>query len=494
MQNLLTFTGYHDPYNNSNGAGEKTAGPILTVLANKSFQRVILFYTKSTLERSVATKEKINHHYPDIEVATVCLQIKDPTNHLGILRQLRIELKEHAPTSADSQYSISISSGTPHMHACWLLLVASGELTAKILQPQRPEHVKPGKSPVQEINLTAPDFPHVTTALKTQYDEPDTELIYRAANELNIIGDSPVFEKVLEEAYCLSQYDEHILLLGETGTGKEKITEFIHHLSKRSKRPLTIVNCGAIPENLAESVLFGHLKGSFSGATQNCEGKFKTADQGILFLDEIGELPPHIQTKLLRAIQQGEIDPIGSKRSTKVNVQVIAATNKDIITMIKGGEFREDLYQRFVTTLELPSLSERRDDIPLIAKSILDQWNKLHDKNYRFSTEAVTQMIRHTWPGNVRDLRNLVTRSAMFAKAETLSPTDLKFTTTPSVSLSLPELTDDFEMLPYLAEVKDQLIHRALDISNQNKAKAARLLGWTPQALSNHFTRKNQQT
>ena len=244
-----------------------------------------------------------------MKVEILEVPLKDPTNYLGILRQLRSHFKKLNVSHPDAEYSISVSSGTPHMHACWLLLAASGEIPATILQSTPPEFVPEGRSLVREIDIHQKDFPSITRPLDgPEFADDDDSSIITACRELGIVGEDPAFRRALHEAFVYSQYDDfHVLLLGETGSGKEHFAQFIHHLGPRASRPKITVNCSSIPENLVESQLFGHKKGSFTGATNDYEGKFKSADRGVLFLDEVGELPLAAQAKLLRVLDLGEI-------------------------------------------------------------------------------------------------------------------------------------------------------------------------------------------
>jgi transcriptional regulator with GAF, ATPase, and Fis domain len=234
-----------------------------------------------------------------------------------------------------------------------------------ILQSTPPEFVPEGRSLVKEIDIHQKDFPNITRPVDgPEPEEDDESSILAACHELGIVGEDPAFRKALHETFIYSQYDDfHVLLLGETGSGKEYFAKFIHHLGPRASRPMITVNCSSIPENLVESQLFGHKKGAFTGATTDHEGKFKSADRGILFLDEIGELPLPAQAKLLRVLlDQGEIEPVGSNKPIKVNVRVIAATHRNLREMVQAGTFRKDLYQRFGSSRlqRPPGLRSRR--------------------------------------------------------------------------------------------------------------------------------------
>lgn len=494
MEILLTFTGFHDPFAETALDGEQQAGPILTVVADRRFDRVYLFATPKLAERTRATKAAIEERHPGIEVEILETPLADPTNYLGILRQLRKHFRVISKRHPEADYSIAVSSGTPHMHASWILLAASGEIPAKILQSSPPQFVPEGKSPVKEIDVTQKDFPHITRPLKDVRESEDDEAqaIIDACREVGIVGEDPAFLKALRQAYIYAQYDDtNVLLLGETGSGKEYLARFIHHCSRRSSRHLVTVNCGSIPENLVESHLFGHRRGAFTGATSNSDGKFKSADGGVIFLDELGELPPTAQAKLLRVLEQGEIEPVGAARPEKVNVKVIAATNRQLRNMVGDGKFREDLYQRFGSTVSIPALRERRMDIPRLAIHLLDRWNATHQRQRRLTTEAIRALCGYPWPGNVRELANVIRESAMLTSGKVIRPDNLKFDQIHGSRqfTAMPEPEEGFEMTTYLEALKEKLIDRALEKAEHVQSHAARLLGVTPQAISQHLKR-----
>ncbi len=237
-----------------------------------------------------------------------------------------------------------------------------------------------------------------------------------------------------------------ILILGESGVGKEMIARAVHGCSERSGKPFVAVNCGALPANLVESILFGHEKGSFTGASDKHLGKFQEASGGTLFLDEIGELPLDMQVKLLRALQEGEIDPVGSKRSVKVDVRIVSATNRDLAERVKTGEFREDLYYRLnVFPIEAPSLRERREDIPALVEAFIRRFNVEEGKRIQGASPETLQMLSaHEWPGNVRQLENAVYRAIVLADAPFLQPHDF-----PAVSGLAPPISDEEPVAAY---------------------------------------------
>lgn len=494
MEILLSFTGFHDPFAETALDGDLQAGPILTVVAERIFSKVCLFQTPKLAERTEATKSAIEERQPGVEVEILEVPLADPTNYLGILRQLRKHFRAINKRHPEAHYSISVSSGTPHMHASWILLAASGEIPAKILQSSPPQFVPEGKSPVKEIDVTQKDFPQITRPLDDLRETEDDEAqsIIEACREVGIVGEDPAFLKALRQAYIYAQYDDtNVLLLGETGSGKEYLARFIHHCSQRSARHLVTVNCGSIPENLVESHLFGHRKGAFTGATANSDGKFKTADGGVIFLDELGELPLSAQAKLLRVLEQGEIEPVGAARPEKVNVKIVAATNRNLRAMVGEEKFREDLYQRFGSTVSIPSLRERRMDIPRLAVQLLDRWNATHRRQQRLTAEAIRALADYPWPGNVRELANVIREAAMLTTGKVIRPEDLKFDQFHGSRrfTAMPEPEEGFQMTGFFEELKEKLIDRALEKSDHVQSRAAKLLGVTPQAISQHLKR-----
>jgi DNA-binding NtrC family response regulator len=488
---LLTFTGFHDPFVASTVDDEMDSGPVLSVVNERAFNHVYLFCTPKLAERTEQTRDAILKRHSGTQVTILDVPLKDPTNYLGILRQLRGHFKKIRAAHSDASYSISVSSGTPHMHASWILLSASGEIPATILQSTPPEFVPEGKPRVKEIDLTPPDFPQITRPIREAKSETDeTEVISQACRELGIVGEDPAFTKALREAYVYSQYDDvHVLLLGETGSGKEYFSRFIHHFSSRNSKALITINCGSIPENLVESQLFGHKRGAFTGASSDQQGKFKAADGGIIFLDELGELPLSAQAKLLRVLEVGEIEPVGTNRPMKIDVKVIAATNRDLKAMVSEGTFREDLYQRFGTSINIPALRERRVDIAQLALHILENWNARHQKQRRITSDALVKLSQYSWPGNVRELRKVITQSAMLCAERVIRADDLRFDeyVVGSQALNLPEPEEGFSLIDFLDDAKNRLIERALEKSNHVQSRAARLLALTPQAVNQHL-------
>ena len=271
----------------------------------------------------------------------------------------------------------------------------------------------------------------VENALRTQADIRSAgsmpPVINSEEHKEGIVGSSEPMQQVFKIIGQVTSSDVTVMITGESGTGKELVARSIHRHSHRSSRPFVAVNCSAIPENLIESELFGHERGAFTGATAQRLGKFEVCDGGTIFLDEIGDMTPTTQTKILRVLQEGEIQRVGSSETLKVNVRVLAATNKNLEHLVRDKEFREDLYYRLnVVRLRLPPLRERVEDVPQIVDFFLQSLAKAKKtKARRVSPEALAILCRHNWPGNVRELENMIYRSAVIAQGDAILPKDL---------------------------------------------------------------------
>ncbi len=301
----------------------------------------------------------------------------------------------------------------------------------------------------------------------------------------NIVGASKKMRDVFDVALQVARRDSTVLLTGESGTGKELLAKAIHQNSLRASKPFITINCGAIPENLIESELFGHRKGSFTGALADHVGKVETANQGTVFLDEIGELPTNLQVRLLRVIQEREIDKIGFPRPVPVNVRIIAATNRDLRARIDDGQFREDLFYRLsVVAIELPPLRERRDDIPLLLQHFL----RKHCEHYKLSIpsltdDAVDLLTRYAWPGNVRELENVIERLVVLGQSNVIHSEQLPLevrqakSRVSTINLKLPDEGIDLE------EIEREIIVQALERHDWNQTRAARYLNLSRKTL-----------
>lgn len=300
------------------------------------------------------------------------------------------------------------------------------------------------------------------------------------ANEINrltgtkgIISASSVMKELLDTASRAANSEATVLITGESGTGKEVLARLIHQNSPRSNGPMVAVNCAAIPAGLLESELFGHVKGSFTGAIKDRKGHFQTASGGTLFLDEIGELATDIQVKLLRAIQEKEVQPVGSEIVKTLDIRIVAATNLNLQKRIATGEFREDLYYRLsVIPLFIPPLRERIEDIPALVKHFLKKFDAPRDVS--FSPKALDLLNKYHWPGNIREMQNIVERCIILRKQNVIEPEDLQLIDQKPAPSHLNPVIPDQGIA--LEDIEKSYIVKALEKANQNQSKAARLL------------------
>jgi two-component system, NtrC family, response regulator HydG len=296
----------------------------------------------------------------------------------------------------------------------------------------------------------------------------------RGAHPSGFIVESAAMERVLDVARRVAQVDSTVLLTGESGVGKERIAQFIHDESARAAGPFVAINCGAVPENLLESELFGHVRGSFTGATQDRVGLFEAANTGTLLLDEIGEVPPPMQVKLLRALQERQVRRVGENRNRTVNARVIAATNRNLVDEIRAARFRQDLYYRLrVVEIEVPPLRERREDILPLARSFVMEAAKRTDRTVNgFTPAAAHQLLRYLWPGNVRELENAMERAVVLTRRSRVDLEDLP----PEIGLLVPDAMSGTDVRP-LADVERDYIQSVLRAVGGNRAQAAAKLG-----------------
>jgi DNA-binding NtrC family response regulator len=300
-----------------------------------------------------------------------------------------------------------------------------------------------------------------------------------------IIGQSPALDALIRSARIAAATDVTILLNGETGTGKEILANAIQKSSPRANKPFITLNCAALPESLIESELFGHRKGSFTGATGNTQGLFQAADGGTLFLDEINSLPVSIQAKLLRFIESGECLAVGDTEPYTVDVRIIAATNSDLNQQIADGTFRRDLYYRLnIVPLNLPPLSQRNDDMELLIKHFMKRFEREHEiLSPLFSHNALKALKTYSWPGNIRELRNLCERLCILLSGKVIEPENLPLEfNTHNPGFSLPQFTLPPAGLD-LDNLEASLIQQALTLAKGNRSKSARLLGLTRDTL-----------
>jgi two-component system response regulator HydG len=328
----------------------------------------------------------------------------------------------------------------------------------------------------------------VENAARSQYLRRANAELHRRLDERfgfeGVIGNSPQMQDVITKLQRIAPTDATVLIQGDTGTGKELVAKAIHQNSPRKKRPFVALNCAALSEHILESELFGHIRGAFTDASADRQGKFEYADGGTLFLDEVGDMPIPTQIKLLRVLESHEITRVGSNEPIKVNVRILSATNRDLTKAIADGAFREDLYHRLkVVTINLPRLADRREDIPLLVDYFVKEHSKRHQKTIRgISTAARRRLLAYDWPGNVRQLRNVIESMVVVDIDEVLDLDDLPDELAPSsgeAASAAPSGSDGLHQLvgKSMADIERLFIEETLKITAGNREEAATMLG-----------------
>jgi DNA-binding NtrC family response regulator len=290
-----------------------------------------------------------------------------------------------------------------------------------------------------------------------------------------LLGRTPAMTSVYKQIAYAATADVPVLIVGESGTGKELVADAIHEHGKRAGRPYVPINCGALTETLLESELFGHVKGSFTGAIADNKGIFQVAHTGTVFLDEVGEMSPALQVKLLRVLQEGEVRPVGGARTVQVDVRIVAATNVDVEKAVAEGRFRQDLYYRLgVVVIHLPPLRERREDIPLLVERFLDAACAKAGRRVEITPAAMEALTAHAWPGNVRELENTIERLVVFCRGSRIDAVDLPATVAGKPTTAPQALFDD---LPPLDELERRYLVHVLEQVGGNRTRAAEVMG-----------------
>ncbi|MBM2846369.1 MAG: NtrC family response regulator [Bacteroidetes bacterium] len=292
-----------------------------------------------------------------------------------------------------------------------------------------------------------------------------------------IVGKSPVMKRVFDTIFTVAGTDSTVLITGKSGTGKELVARAIHYNSRRRERPFVAINCGAIPETLIESELFGHKRGSFTGAVADKIGYFKAAEGGTLFLDEVSEMPVNLQVKLLRAIEQREITPVGMSSPLGIDTRFLASTNRELLKEVEAGRFREDLYYRLnVVEIHLPPLGERKEDIPLLVEHFISKYRTEMRKNVQgIDAEVMRALMSHAWKGEVRELSNIIERAVIFCKGEFVAMSDLPEFFRGSSRVDFPD--DNKSLQQAMNELEKTYIERVLRKHNFDKEQTAAILG-----------------
>lgn len=497
---LLAFVDYQDPYVQSLVGDEEQPGPVLTLLDTGSFETVALFHTPHTEAQTRATEEAIHERHPRVRVQLHGLGASNPKDFSRLIGLMAPHLRHYA---GSGDLSVCASSGTAEMRAIWYLLVSTGQIQAHLLQVKPGDFASGERARVVDLDVDSGPWLRQDRYLSRMYSSaepedvrpsmaapappPELDGLDEALAGLEIFVDSAVLRAAAEKAAMIAGYGVPVLIGGETGTGKELFAKLIHRMSDRQHRPLIAVNCAAIPGELFESQLFGHEKGSFTGASQKYLGRFREAHGGTLFLDEVGELTLSAQAKLLRVVEEGVVEPIGGQ-PVKVDVRLVAATNRDLDAAVAAGRYRDDLLFRLrVCEIALPPLRDRRGEIPHLALKLLARLNRTIAKRERRLTQAaLVRLTEHSWPGNVRELESVLKSSIILSREAAIDAGDLVFgggasKLDPFAALPVP--VEGFNVDEFLGRVRTHLFRKALEITNGNQTRAAVLLGVTKQAV-----------
>lgn len=432
-----------------------------------------------------------------IKISVHDVQLTSPTNHEEIYRTATQVIKSIQEKSPEAGLTFHLSPGTPAMAAIWLLL-AKTYFPARLIESSKEQGVKEVNFPFELSAEFMPVASSITGDLLTRLMQglpPESP----AFND--IVHQCSAMKRTIAMAHRLALANVSVLIQGESGTGKELFARAIHCASTRSSESFKAVNCGAIPEDLVDSVLFGHQKGAFTGATSDQKGYFEAADGGTLFLDEIGELPLASQVRLLRVLQEREIVRVGATTPIPIDVRIIAATHRSLPERVLSGLFREDLYYRIaVGVLMLPPLREREGDLTLLIESRLKAINaetitQNDHKHKIISVQAKNIMLNHSWPGNIRELHNTLLRAYIWTTGDVISPEDIREALTVSVAKKSDGILDiPLENAISLENIMDRVarhyLNRAMAKTHNNKTEAANLLGFSSYQRLSYWLKK----
>ncbi|WP_417228316.1 sigma-54 interaction domain-containing protein [Amphritea sp.] len=485
---LLSWLGRHD----LDAVGNELRGPIASILLDSDAPfdevRILANNWKDEIEGYQQwLTAQVSKQNRKASISIHFAKLESPIHYPSIYNVANDELQKLS--AAGSLITLNLSSGTPAMIATWLLL-GKGVFNTQLVQTS----VQSGLSMVElPFDIALAYLDHQDGVLgKLAASSPALDSYFE-----HIQSHSVMMNEAIEMAKRLAPRNLPVIIQGDSGTGKEVVAKAIHKASPRSGKSFIPVNCGAIPETLIDSQLFGHKRGAFTGADADRKGFFDEADGGTLFLDEIGELPLEAQAKLLRALQEKEINAVGSSKPHKIDVRVIAATHRDLLAMIEEGSFREDLFYRLaVGIVHLPRLRERGDDIPELLMALMDQLNREAEqqpgyKSKKLSESAIEFIKQQGWPGNIRELWNTLLRASIWSEGEILEVEHLQRAMIQrSRKADQSNLDIDVSLGVNLAEIIDNTkrycIEEALRLTSGQKGKAAKLLG-----LSNHQTLTN---
>ena len=496
-RSLIAFVGTRDPYPDN----DEEPGPLLSFLlasarGDRPLDEAWLLCTGGTfLERARDLEREAKEEGIRIRFHPIDFPVHDVIDYAEIWKLLASSfatISERAG-SMPRDWAFLLDSGTPQMKSSLFLAARSGVFPATLYQGI-PARFAGGTYKMREVRLEGlPELrpaPAIVRAPEARYS-PGRDAVGPTASP---VAGSAAFAEVLRRAASAARYDDPVLLLGETGTGKTMIARMIHESGSRGRGPFVEVNCSAIAESLAESELFGHVRGAFTGANRDRSGKFRAAQGGTLFLDEVGDLSLEVQAKLLKAIEDKTVTPVGSDASVEADAHLIAATNRDLPALIGEKKFRRDLYERLkVIVINIPPLRERREDIRPLSERFLASWNAQYREERFLTRDASLLLEAYSWPGNVRELQNALRSAANASVSAAIGPESLPDEMRRSRTQGCPDLFDHLEAaeLPTeginlkarLLQVEWEYVAAALRRTGNNREAAAKLLGMTGPAF-----------
>jgi len=488
---LISWIGFTD-LKASRGEKNIGLGPIAQAVTEHTFQEIILI--SDVPESNCAGYVKWLAKLTPAKIQTQKVSLSSPT-HFGEIYESAVKVIKDVLQNNDHEVELTyhLSPGTPAMAAVWII-IAKTRYPATLIESSLKGGVKVASIP---FDISAEFIPDLLRGPDERLEKLSAGLLPEAPEFDSILHRSQSMRRVITMARHVAPRSVPVLIEGESGTGKELLARAIHAAGPRKGKPFIAINCGSIPSELIESELFGHEKGSFTGADKQKKGYFEAAHPGTLFLDEIGELPLPAQVKILRVLQEKEIQRVGATDAISLDVRIIAATNRNLIQEVAKEKFRSDLYYRVaVAVLKLPPLRERSGDISLLIDQLLDRINheSVSQPGYqhkKISAAAKNLMIEHPWPGNVRELQNTLTRAAIWSVGQTIDVKDISEAMLPVINPANDKLLDrplqEGINLPSLIEkLAQHYLKRALAEANGNKTRAAELL-----SLSNYQTFSN---
>ncbi len=478
-------------------AAEEGTGyaPVAQAVRTRKYRRVILLcnYDQKRWEIYEKWFEK---EFPETSITVSSIDLSSPTNYAEIYESATEQLENYIIQYPKEKLTFHISPGTPAMSAVWII-IANSRFPAELIESSIEAGVKNVDFPFE---ISADYIPRLKGYIESKIIDFSEGLPPDTPEFEKIIHKSKIMVEAVTLAKRTAMFNVPLLITGESGTGKELFARAVWSVSERSIGPFIPVNCGAIPETLAESELFGHVKGSFTGADKDRKGRIESAEGGILFLDEIGELSKDVQVKLLRAIQEKVIYRVGSSKAVKVDFRLISATNKDLLVDIKNGYFRTDLFHRIaVAFIRLPALRERQEDLNILTDYFLTDINTEFKNQKGWISKSISNSGRkaiksYSWPGNVRELQNTLMRMAIWSSDGIIEAGDVENSLLgieePDSPILEKALGNGFDLEELLGEIAKVYLERAMDDAGENKSAAADLLGFKNyQTLTNWLKR-----